>query len=511
MHCLARLTHRRPRPSISGILTTITVVTVLAAAAPAQVQFALLPGNSWPVTNLRDHAVELADLDGDGDLDAVFAKESSIPYQILINDGYGGFTDETLPRLPGPLPFTLYMNDVAVGDVDGDGDMDLAFATDGLDRLYLNDGQGNFTDVTSLQMPQSGGYTESLAFGDIDGDGDLDLAASTPHFCYFGCSPSNNVVYINDGSGSFTGQAQFGNSSTFQIALTDVDGDGDLDALLANIGWSGGSGRNELWLNDGSGMFSNATVTNMPTNADDSFGFVTGDIDGDGDIDAVSRFIYVNDGSGVFTQGSPAQFRRPALGDVDGDGDLDLVDTEDWPGTGRNRLWLNDGSGQFTEVSQARMPVSNTSPPWDIALGDIDGDGDLDAVFANVNPAHSLSELLFNVQRQIDAPTPAAQGQPYSIDAYLRYGPASAGDLALIYLSTAPASIPLPPFGTLGLNASQAVGLPLVAIPQPAGVGTASVQMPSNPALNGQAIYLQAMLVAFPNTMQLSNVVRETL
>ena len=486
-------------------------MTAAAAAAPAQVQFALLPRHNFPVTNVRDLAVALADVDGDGDLDAVFAQQSYVPYQLLINDGYGNFTDETIPRLPGPNPYSLTMLDVAAGDVDGDGDMDLVFATDYLDRLYLNDGQGNFTDVTNLQMPQSGGRTESLTFGDIDGDGDLDLVMATIQTCYFGCWANNNVVCINDGFGSFTPQTQLGNSSAKQIALADVDGDGDLDALLANISWSGGNGQDELWLNNGAGVFSNATATHMPAHLADSYGIVMGDIDGDGDVDAVSDVIYINAGSGVFTLGAPGPSGRAALGDVDGDGDLDLVSSDPWPATGRNRLWLNDGSGQFTDVSLARMPISHTSSPWDCALGDVDGDGDLDAVFANQNPHLSLSNLLFNVQRQIGAPTAAAQGQPYSIDAYLRYGPAGTGDLALLYLSTAPASISLPPFGTLGLDASQAVSVAQFAIPQPAGVGTVTLQMPSNPALNGLEFYLQAALVAFPDNVRFSNVLREAL
>ena len=115
--------------------------------------------------------------------------------------------------------------------------------------------------------------------------------------------------------------------------------------------------------------------------------------------------------------------------------------------------------------------------------------------------------LYLNLQRQLHAPTAPQLGQPYSLDAYMCYGTSAIANFALPYLSTAPASIAVPPFGTLGIDLAMAAPFAPLVVPQPIGVGAASFIVPNQPSLVGQAIYSQAMLIAYPFDLRLSNVV----
>ncbi len=129
---------------------------------------------------------------------------------------------------------------VALGDLDGDGDLDAFVANSGIygdqNKVWLNDGTGTFTD-----SGQSLGNTHSadVALGDLDGDGDLDAFVTN--------WSDPNKVWLNDGTGDFTDSGQsLGSSDSWGVALGDLDGDGDLDAFVAN---SYGE-PNKVWLND---------------------------------------------------------------------------------------------------------------------------------------------------------------------------------------------------------------------------------------------------------------------
>ncbi|MFC2052593.1 kelch repeat-containing protein, partial [Chloroflexota bacterium] len=264
---------------------------------------------------------------------------------------------------------------VSLGDVDDDGDLDAFVANLGLlaNKVWLNNGSGNFTD-NGQSLGSSSGYGVSL--GDVDGDGDLDAFVAN-----YDAQP--NKVWLNDGSGNFTDNGQsLGSLSSMGVSLGDVDGDGDLDAFVVNRYQA-----NKVWLNDGSGNFTdNGQSLGGSSN---SYGVSLGDVDGDGDLDAfvVNSYqgsrVWLNNGSGNFTDngqslGGSSQSYGVSLGDVDGDGDLDafVVNSDQ-----ANKVWLNDGSGNFTHSGQSL--VSSRSDG--VSLGDVDGDGDLDAFVANSN------------------------------------------------------------------------------------------------------------------------------
>ena len=268
-------------------------------------------------------------------------------------------------------------NDVSLGDVDGDGDLD-AFVGNGTNanqpnRVWLNDGSGTFTD-----SGQSLGNRGSVArLGDLDGDGDLDAFMANQAFP----NPQPNTVWLNNGSGDFTVTSQtLGNSFSMHLALGDVDGDGDLDALVANLG----SGQpNSVWLNNGSGDFT--LGQSLGSYLSDGVGL--GDLDGDGDLDAfvanrlnMPNRVWENDGSGTFSDSGQLLGNSYSLsvdlGDLDGDNDLDAFVVNVNQG---DKVWLNNGSGDFTDSGQSL----GTAPARRVALGDLDGDGDLDAFAAD--------------------------------------------------------------------------------------------------------------------------------
>jgi hypothetical protein len=288
----------------------------------------------------------------------------------------GSFTDS------GQTPGNVDSRGVAFGDLDGDGDLDVFVANYRLgNQIWLNDGSGTLSD-----SGQSLGNYNSMdvTLGDLDGDGDLDA--------FIANWSEPNRIWVNDGSGVFSDSGQsLGDALSHDVALGDLDGDGDVDAFIANTGMQ----TNKVWFNDGSGNFADSGQElgrDMSTLA-----IALGDLDGDGDLDAFITVsgsnggieVRLNNGSGYFVKtdqdfGASNNGRAVALGDLDGDGDLDafMVRTASRP----NWVWLNDGSGSFSVSGQIILGAYGR----DIALGDVDGDGDLDTFMAFQDAANKL-------------------------------------------------------------------------------------------------------------------------
>ncbi|HSH03906.1 MAG TPA: FG-GAP-like repeat-containing protein, partial [Anaerolineae bacterium] len=301
----------------------------------------------------------LGDIDGDGDLDLVVSKTPLRTFaanqQVWKNDGEGGFT------LSQELPVTKAMNDIALGDIDGDLDLDLVVVGPISGYIWLNDGDGYYPMVH--QNLATGGLYVELA--DLDGDADLDMVLGEDG------DGDRHTVWFNNGTGTMVFGYELGDPSR-AIALGDMDNDNDIDIVTGEL----------VWLNDGSGSF-----TDVPHRLGGDH-ISLGDLDGDGDLDAFVNFLTIgsrvwwNVGDGVLVDSEQslgaALSKRTSLGDIDGDGDLDAVVAND---SADNSLWLNDGNGYFNRVVMA-LDAENSS---DALLGDVDSDGDLDAIFLQLD------------------------------------------------------------------------------------------------------------------------------
>jgi Tol biopolymer transport system component len=324
----------------------------------------------------------LGDLDGDGDLDAVFANPQKNNAQVWLNDGKGMFVD-TGQQL------TQYGHGVGVADFDGDGDLDAFIACHQFvtaSRIYLNDGAGLFQD-SGQDLGDASISGAELNLVDLNGDGNVDV-----HVMYYDPNGLPDRVYLNDGAGVFSDSGLALDEET--IAWGDLDSDGDVDYFGKR--WGQGY---VAQFNDG-GQFS--TGWEMEDSQSTVGGVALADFDGDGDLDALVTngfrrtgsflsLLFWNDGGGQFTDSgqrlNETMGSELAVGDLDGDGDLDVfVSNMDLP----NEVWLNE-RGQFID-SGLRLG-ENSDMSGKPSLGDLDGDGDLDVFVGRFNGG---AEVWFN-------------------------------------------------------------------------------------------------------------------
>ncbi|MGI4832290.1 MAG: FG-GAP-like repeat-containing protein [Janthinobacterium lividum] len=274
-----------------------------------------------------------------------------------------------------------------LADIDNDGDLDLLLLPPTVNYtvasailVRLNDGRGNFSAGPTVSV---GGPPTDTVLADLDGDGDLDLLAS----CYAGTAATRLSVRLNDGRGNFgAGSETLGLlAGGHLLATADLDGDGDLDAVLSTN--TAGQTVASVRLNQGNGTFAGGSELAI---AGGTGAFTLGDIDGDGDADYLTTgfstgniYTCLNQGNGSF--GAPTSYsvgNNPAslaLADLDGDGDLDLLAGCARTNTVETRL--NDGQGQFA-ASGAAVPVGDY--PQYMRLADLDSDGDQDLLTGNL-------------------------------------------------------------------------------------------------------------------------------
>ncbi|MBK8981613.1 MAG: VCBS repeat-containing protein [Ignavibacteria bacterium] len=249
-------------------------------------------------------------------------------------------------------------------DIDSDGDPDLI--TSGSEILmFKNNGNAEFSLSQTIEIAN----TEILT-GDFDGDGDPDIL----------CISGILLLIKNDGNGNFinsytsTGGGSNGSSG-------DIDEDGDLDVVMLS------QNKLKYYLNDGSGIFSERSITFTDISGFPIFllSLNLGDMDNDGDLDFTLMIVQIhgyqysdlmtlyNDGNANFGNASrlSAYFVNSKAADLDGDKDLDILSN--------SYLYFNNGIGVFSRVT---FPTSTNS---DILPADYDADGDIDAVFTDEN------------------------------------------------------------------------------------------------------------------------------
>jgi len=340
---------------------------------------------------------------------------------------------------------TGYGMGVAAGDYDGDGWVDLYLANYGANQLLRNQGDGTFADVTSATGTDDRRWSAAATFVDYDLDGDLDLYVANyvdftfanHHDCFTAsgaidyCGPLNydapqpDRLLRNDGPAA-DGTVRFTDVSAAAGILeargnglgavaADFDGDGWPDLYVAND-----QVPNFLWTNLHDGTFREdgllaGCAVNREGNAEASMGVVAEDVDGDGDEDLFmahlreeTNTLFLNDGTGLFQDLTvqsglgPASFSYTTFGagflDYDNDGDLDLLvgsgavtlidelrqKGDPYPVHQPNQLFRNLGGLRFEDISDRAGPAFALSEVTrGIAFGDVDDDGDTDALLMN--------------------------------------------------------------------------------------------------------------------------------
>jgi hypothetical protein len=361
------------------------VLAIAASTSLAQNEIFVDSGQHVGENDFNGIALGLGDLDGDGDLDAVTGSYVQ-PSVVYLNDGAGVFTS-TGQELPAALAAR-----VIIRDFDGDGDNDVFILSHSLDtRILFNDGTGFLTpggqNLGSLQ-------THGADAGDVDADGDIDLFVTN-------VNGHVNTVAFNDGTGHFTYSEQNNHPAGRDAAIADLDGDGDLDAFIARSAvLIGNPQENRVLLNDGKGNF-----TDTGQLLGNSFsGYVRlADFDGDGDVDAyVANFsfydsdpadkVWLNDGAGQFTDSGQAlgdTDNAIDVADLDADGDIDVFSSN---GVDAPTVWLNDGNAVFNIAQTLSDPLAVTGQ---VALGKLDADADVDAFVLGGKPG--AETVYFNV------------------------------------------------------------------------------------------------------------------
>ncbi|MEM7028676.1 MAG: FG-GAP-like repeat-containing protein [Chloroflexota bacterium] len=338
----------------------------------------------------NDDAGQLAfaDVDRNGSLDMALAIKGNSSKLFFNQAEVANEVLQTADDNPATFGNNRSTWQVAWGDVNNDGYLDLAVGN-GTDQdgkgvpneVFLN--VGGQLEATASWTDALTDVTTSVAWGDMDGDGDLDLAVGNGDVFSFGNGGSANKIYRND-DGTLALPPVWVSpelDTTMAVAWGDMDGDGDLDLAVANEYEA-----NRIYRTDGLlGMASVWTSTNQFSTQSVAWG----DIDQDGDLDLAfgNRFetdtVYENDGLGGMTQiwnsGNQGATQSVAWGDVDGDGDLDLATGNE---NGVNYVYLNQ-NGVLQTAFDNPWQSSDDDSTFSVSWGDADGDGDLDLAVGN--------------------------------------------------------------------------------------------------------------------------------
>jgi hypothetical protein len=370
-------------------------------------------GTTYGYTN----RVELADINGDDLVDVLFANGGKYDMpgkpdlsKVFLNQGpdqsFEGATRRVLPK-------AMLARVIKVRDVNADGLPDILVGTtfQTQSQLYLGDGSGEFTNVTSTHLPKIKSSIGDLEFGVVDGVGDLDVVLAdwgkeSPLY-----SKGRTMLWLNDGTGHFINATR--NSMpevlvefSWELELVDVDNDYDLDIMVSCKICDG----SYLFENNGKGAFTDVTTKQRLPQFANNYDFEAMDVNGDEYLDVVTindgpssqEHLFINDRQGGFRNETSRLWpdsenvgyddNIAKFLDFDSDGDADLLIGSL---TDPDRLLSNDGTGKLKLLNPIEPILGDTFGTLDIALADLDSDCMLDVVQAQGETATSFKEKVY--------------------------------------------------------------------------------------------------------------------
>ena len=354
-----------------------------------------LPGGVFLLTpaQIGGFVAASADVNGDGRQDLI--SQSSVNISVSLGNGDGTFQS--------PVAYTTASNPngVSVGDLNGDGHLDLVasnYNSNGTVSVLLGNGDGTFQPNVISQTNSAHPASSTLA--DVNGDDLLDLLVSNT------ANRGGVSVLLGNGDGTFsTSTVLASNGDPVGVVATDLNGDGAADVAFANAAWSAHAV--QVYLNNGDGTFQEAPDIQAPGNTLD---VASGDLNGDGnqdlaftDLDVGEVSIALGNGDGTFE--TPVQYAVGSgphalqIHDVNGDDQLDLI-----VANSSNALSVLLGNGDGT--LQAQTEVATPSAPGSVLVADLNGDGSPD-ISAGTGGPHSL--VLLNTP-------PTKTGPAYDVD-----------------------------------------------------------------------------------------------
>lgn len=358
--------------------------------------------------NIHRSSVAVADVDGDSTLDILMSGTAGLTNSSAIfhkaslyfNDGMGNFEQKPNASLAGISQGTAVFE-----DMDGNNTQDILIS--GVDssgsviKLYRNNGKSVFSENPEFQI--EGLSYGSLAVADVTGDSLPDVLISG--FNDSGFPVPYTRLYTNDSSGAMTEviPGHFLGLAEGMIALEDVNGDNKADVIITGVGILGNV--TKLYINQGNLNF--PEKTNTPFEGVKNSAFALADVDGNSTQDILltgytgtERIakLYLNDGSGNFSEksGTPfegVEYGSVAFADVDGNQTKDVLITGA-TATGRiARLYLNDGTGNFTEQTGTPFEgIANSS----VSFADADGNQSMDLLIAGHTGSERITKLYLN-------------------------------------------------------------------------------------------------------------------
>ena len=371
----------------------LTAVVSTAATMIAAGPTLLVPAEGSPLSVARGPGnVLFGDVNKDGKPDLLVASSQSRRLTILLGRGDGRFA----PVAGAPLTVPENPTEMALGDLNADGNLDVALASHDsyAVTLLLGDGRGAFSPAPGSPVIMKDGkqpHTHGLGISDVNGDSRADLVTVNSN-------DDNDVsVRLADGKGGFVpapGSPFAVGPAPYPLALGDINADGKVDMVVTSTGLGsapgGGSPSKGLTalVGDGRGGFRRSEI---PTRTNRTWFVAIGDVNADRQPDLVATHtedrlmtVLLGDGRGNFTEvkGSPFDLGRNAWAvqvvDLNRDGKTDAVAAAE----NGVRVLLGDGRGGFTQAPGS--PFATGKGTWKLAVADVNGDGRPDVAATNL-------------------------------------------------------------------------------------------------------------------------------